>query len=259
MGLMSTLRRMDERLLGGALLRARHGWLRGRAVAGIEQRSPRRYVVHYGGSRGELSSLCERYGSDKGWADETRPRPFPWPPHTYADYYGRLFDHCRSGVRRVFECGIGTNRSAFPDNMGAAGRPGASLRVWRDYFPNAQVYGADIDAEILFREERIETYQADQTSPASIKSLWERIGVGGFDLMVDDGLHTFEAGVCLFEHSHAKLAPGGIYAIEDVTLTDLARYQDHFASSRHQVDFVDLHCPNAAVNSVNAMVVIRNA
>lgn len=74
MGLMSALRRMDEGLLGGALLRARYGWLRARAVAGIERRSPRRYVVHYGGSRGELPSLCEKHGSDKGWADETRAR-----------------------------------------------------------------------------------------------------------------------------------------------------------------------------------------
>lgn len=253
------MRRMDEKLLGGALLRTRSGWLRSRAVAGIAQHSPRRFVVHYGGSREELPALCEKYGSDKGWADETRPRPYPWPPHTYADYYGRLFDHCRAGVRRVFECGIGTNRSPFAGNMGAEGRPGASLRAWRDYFPNALVYGADIDEEVLFRDERIETFYVDQTSPASIKSLWERMGVADFDLMVDDGLHTFEAGICLFEHSHSKLAPRGIYAIEDVTLTDVARYQDYFAGARHQVDFVDLHCPGALVNSVNSLVVIRNA
>ena len=80
MALRSTIRKMDEKLLGGALLRARSGWLRSRAVARIEQHSPRRYVVHYGGSRGELPALCEKYGSDKGWADETRPRPYPWPP-----------------------------------------------------------------------------------------------------------------------------------------------------------------------------------
>ena len=35
-------------------------------------------------------------------------------------------------------------------NMTASGKPGASLRVWRDYFNNAQVIGADIDKRILF-------------------------------------------------------------------------------------------------------------
>ena len=34
--------------------------------------------------------------------------------------------------------------------MGIKGKPGASLRVWKDYFPNANIIGVDIDENILF-------------------------------------------------------------------------------------------------------------
>ena len=33
--------------------------------------------------------------------------------------------------------------------MSINGKPGASLRAWRDYFVNSVVYGADIDKNIL--------------------------------------------------------------------------------------------------------------
>lgn len=38
----------------------------------------------------------------------------------------------------------------------SAYRPGASLRVWRDFFPNAVIYGWDIDpSAMVYDEERI--------------------------------------------------------------------------------------------------------
>ena len=39
-------------------------------------------------------------------------------------------------------------------------RDGASLLMWRDYFPNAQVYGADI-LDIKVEGERIQTPAGD--------------------------------------------------------------------------------------------------
>ena len=74
------------------------------------------------------------------------------------------------------------------------------MRVWRDYFPNANVYGADIDKDILFSEERIKTFYIDQLNPSSIKDFWEKVNTKDFDLIVDDGLHTFKAGITLFKN-----------------------------------------------------------
>ena len=39
--------------------------------------------------------------------------------------------------------------------MGIKGKPGASVRAFRDYFDKAIIYGADIDSKILFFEKRI--------------------------------------------------------------------------------------------------------
>lgn len=78
---------------------------------------------------------------------------------------------------------------------------GASLRMWSEYFPNAMIYGADIDETVLFGTEKIVTSWVDQLDPDSIRSMWDSIGVTNFDVMIDNGLHTFQAGKTLFENS----------------------------------------------------------
>lgn len=213
-------------------------------------------VSHYAKNRKSLlASLCDQHGSDKG-SNDSQGRTYRWKPHTYVDVYGRLYDHCRDGVRAVFECGIGSNNVATPSNMGAAGRPGASLRVWRDYFPNARIVGADVDRDILFQEERIETHHLDQTDPQSIAALWKRLGDVRFDLMIDDGLHTFDAGWRLFEGSFQMLAPAGIYVIEDVKPPDLVLFRERFAGLQLNVEFINLLRPDAILDD-NSLVVVR--
>lgn len=78
------------------------------------------------------------------------------------------------------------------------GIPGASLRVWRDYFFNANIYGADIDKDILFKEEKIKTFYVDQLDTKSIKQMWANIGVENFDIIIEDGLHEPEANLNFF-------------------------------------------------------------
>jgi hypothetical protein len=142
--------------------------------------------------------------------------------------------------------------------MGISGKPGASLRAWRDYFPNSHVIGADIDRDVLFDEERIKTYYLDQTNPNSIFELWNEVGISDFDFMVDDGLHIFSAGVCLFENSITKLKSNGIYIIEDVNLLDLINYKKYFYDKKYKVDYVNLFRPNIELND-NNLVVIRKS
>ena len=215
-----------------------------------------RITAHYGKNRHSLlNALCDQYGSDKG---ELRPdgHPYPWPSHSYADYYERLFGHCRHGIMKVFECGLGTNNPNLASSMRENGKPGASLRVWRDYFPNAQIYGADIDRDILFTEDRIRTHYVDQRDPAAIEAYWQQLGETGFDFMLDDGLHVFDAGSCLFTHSIQHLAQHGIYVIEDVNPRDLLRYKEFFSKTSYIVDYVTLLRPNLPLGD-NSLVVIR--
>jgi hypothetical protein len=140
--------------------------------------------------------------------------------------------------------------------MGINGQPGASLRVWRDYFPNATVFGADIDRNILFEEQRIKTHYMDQLNPESISKFWSFTAGGEFDLMIDDGLHTFEAGSTLFSHSFDYLSTGGVYVIEDVSLEDLSKYKGFFEDTNYVVDFIILERPKIYVDG-NCLIVIR--
>jgi hypothetical protein len=141
--------------------------------------------------------------------------------------------------------------------MGVSGKPGASLRVWRDFFPNAMVYGADIDKDILFEEDRIKTFYIDQLDPEVIKKFWDTVGSVNFDFMIDDGLHTFEAGSTLFIHSIDRLTNDGIYIIEDIGQTDLLRYKDFFSNNKdYVVEYVCMFRPGISLGD-NSLVVIR--
>lgn len=214
-------------------------------------------IFHLGRANLELARLCDLHGSDKGEVALSE-HPYPGPSHSYAEYYSQIFSHCRDKVAKVFECGIGTNNPFLESSMGKEGKPGASLRVWRDYFPNALVIGADIDSDILFEEDRIKTYYVDQKNPESINALWEEIGLSEFDIMIDDGLHTFEAGSTLCLNSIYKLASDGVYIIEDVVTSDLVRYQNFFRNYNFIVDFVCLIRPDKPLAD-NNLIVIRKS
>ena len=122
--------------------------------------------------------------------------------------------------------GIGTNYSDVLSNMGPNGIPGASLRGWRAFFPNSNVYGGDIDTRILFQEDRIKTYFCDQLNSQIIQNMWNQIEVDFFDIIVDDGLHTFEANKCFLLASLHKLHANGIFIIEDVITPAISKYKD---------------------------------
>ena len=100
--------------------------------------------------------------------------------------------------------------------MGVSGTPGASLRVYRDYFKNAQIYAGDIDKKILFSSDRINTYYVNQLDTSSINKMWNNINIDGFDIIIDDGMHTLSASSNFFLNSFSKLKKKGIYIIEDV-------------------------------------------
>ena len=173
---------------------------------------------------GELELLCDEYGSDKGSQHIYASHAYSWIPHTYTQIYNYLFAPIRKDVKFLFECGVGTNNENLISNMGMRYKPGASLRVWRDYFKNIEcVYGADIDKDILFFEDKIKTYYLDQTDKDSIFDYFKNIDNKNeyFDIMIDDGLHEAHAAISLFENSIRYLKNDGFYVIEDLALTSI--------------------------------------
>jgi hypothetical protein len=214
-----------------------------------------KFIVHYKKTPNLLSELCDKYGSDKG-SINSELKPFSWEPHAYTDYYEHLFASKKELVTKVFECGIGTNNIHIPSNMTAKGKPGASLRVWRDYFVNANIYGADIDRDVLFQESRIITKYMNQLDSVSIHNFWRTLGQENFDIMIDDGLHTFEAGVTLFKNSIQYLEQNGTYIIEDVVLKNLPKFHQYFKDSNFKVEYVTFTSPKSKVGNP-ALISIR--
>ena len=186
-------------------------------------------------SYGELDILCEIYGSDKGGCIPfiLSSRKHTIFPHTYTGIYEKLFAPIRQTVQYVFECGIGSNNAEIPYNMGKKYEPGASLRVWRDYFPNIRtVYGADIDKDTLFSEDKIKTGYIDQTDKETIDTFFNAIDTDiEFDIMIDDGFHESTAVKCLFTNAIKRLSKNGMYIIEDVNIAYLKDIYLHVKKS----------------------------
>lgn len=80
----------------------------------------------------ELAALFNQYGSDNS------------AQHDYHLVYAPLLGSRRSDPLRLFEIGLGTNNSDVVSTMGPSGKPGASLRAFRDFCQNAQVLGATL-------------------------------------------------------------------------------------------------------------------
>jgi len=150
----------------------------------------------------KLRCLFDNYGSDKS------------TDHEYHYIYGSLFKN-EETVRSVLEIGLGTNDIYKPSNMGTDGKPGASLRAFRDFFTNANVYGADIDKRILFEENRIKTFYVDQTDQKTLHVLGKATEES-FDLIIDDGLHSPNANLAVLIFGINKLKPNGWLVIEDI-------------------------------------------
>jgi len=153
----------------------------------------------------ELASLFSQYGSDKSSL------------HDYHLLYGPLLAPCRDRPLRVLEIGVGTNNPDVVSTMGQGGKPGASLRAFRDFLPNAQIFGADVDKRVLFSEERIKTFFVDQTKQASFGDLTVALGCEEFDLIIDDGLHSPNANLATTLFALSALKRGGTFVVEDIS------------------------------------------
>ena len=194
----------------------------------------------------ELKKLMDYYGSDKGGKNDE---------HNFAQYYSEIFCSKKEMIKNFLEIGLGTNNLEVPSNMGTEGVPLASLRAWRDYFKNANIYGADIDKNILKDEDRIKTFYVDQTNPKSIKDLFNKIENKKFDIILEDGLHEFNANICFFENAISSLSDDGTYIIEDVYYKDQDKFIKYFKNTSYNFSIVDIFHKKNIAN--NCLVVIK--
>jgi hypothetical protein len=128
------------------------------------------------------------------------------PYHHYGDIYTSLLNPIRDISTSILEIGI---------------QNGASLRVWRDFFPYANVHGIDIQEQAAISELRIESHIFNQSDARRLFDLgWRK---GPFDFICDDGSHQFSDQVTSLLNLYPFLHPShGIYVIEDVQSNEAA-------------------------------------
>jgi len=205
----------------------------------------------------ESTQLCEimgRQGSDKGSIYITKSY------HNYTTFYYSIFKELRYNKLRVFELGLGTNNVNLPSNMGANGVPGASLYGWCEFFPNSNIFGADIDSNILFNTDKIKTFYCDQRNPEIIKNMWNHPSLQeNFDIIIEDGLHTFEANVIFFENSIHKLKANGYFIIEDICVDNFKLFNNKIKEweSKYKDCLFKLLTIRSSVNNIdNTLLVV---
>jgi hypothetical protein len=144
-----------------------------------------------------LHEIGKRHGTDK-WDDNHSFRG-----ESYLHIYDRYLRHLRHEPITLLELGVKT---------------GASLRMWEEYLPQAQIHGVDLNPECAAHAgERIEVHILSQDDEAGLDELAE--SVGGFDVVLDDCSHinvlTLASERILFRH----VKPGGFYIIEDLGMS----------------------------------------
>ena len=141
----------------------------------------------------DLSRLARLHGTDK------------WGSHFYTQHYQAHFARLRARRLNVLEIGVGGH--ADP----RAG--GASLRMWKAFFPNSVIHAIDIHDKSALQEDRIRIYRGSQFDREFLREAFARIG--SLDVVIDDGSHVNEHVIATFETLFPLLNEDGVYAVED--------------------------------------------
>lgn len=145
--------------------------------------------------------------------------------HNYIPAYEKFFSNIRDKVKNLLEIGIGsTENGQMIHTLSQGYRTGNSLRCWRDYFPNANIFGVDIFPHTI-EEERLKVYQADQSDASNLVDVARKIGEK-LDIIIDDGSHVSYHQVFSFMVLERFLAQGGIYVIEDIQPSFVDSFKD---------------------------------
>ncbi len=136
-----------------------------------------------------LTALAAKYETDKGLGT-----------HGFTEFYELFFRPIKDTARHVCEIGV---------------LEGASMKMWNDYFPNATVYGLDIEDTTRFETARVKTFVADQGKRRELGRFTAKYPVA-FDFVLDDGGHRMNQQQVSLAYFFPKIKSGGYYVLEDV-------------------------------------------
>lgn len=114
----------------------------------------------------------------------------------------------------IFEAHFSALRESATSVLEIGVQEGNSVRMWKDYFPNAIIHGVDVPwTPHRFAESRIVEHLGDQRDRDFLRSLVKECGA--FDVVIDDGGHMMDGQIISLEELFPAVRPGGVYAVED--------------------------------------------
>ena len=123
--------------------------------------------------------------------------------HGYTAYYDKHFTPLRDKPIKLLEIGVWE---------------GASLLMWKRYFPNGRIHGADIDLSRcpadLEDPPRVRLWECNQSSKESLVNM--ALELGPWDIIIDDGSHNPDHQITTFGALWPYLNAGGLYCVEDL-------------------------------------------
>lgn len=119
--------------------------------------------------------------------------------HGYLPHFDSVFSAFRDEPFEMLEIGV---------------HEGASIRMWHEYFPKAQIVGADSKEIVL--PDSLPRYTFERGSQADLPFLLRLAERHTFKLMIDDGSHFWGHQIFTFQTLFPRLEPGGIYVCEDI-------------------------------------------
>lgn len=167
-----------------------------------------------------LDELATHYGTDK--SSEY---------HGYTKHYEREID--RSSIGSLLELGW---------------LDGASMKMWRDWLPDWQITGLDIEGkEPISGVTFIHSGQDDPLMPLAVSPY------SPFDVVVDDASHESHRTITSFRLLWPLVKPGGCYFIEDLRTSYYRHWNQNSGSTimqylKDQADCV--HDPSSDIESV---------
>jgi SAM-dependent methyltransferase len=109
---------------------------------------------------------------------------------------------------------------------------GGSIALWRDYFPDSKIFAVDVND---FPDHGAHKIIADAYGDNSF------ISDNYFDIVIDDGPHTYESFVAVIQNYHRKLKTGGRLIVEDIIVRDWVEPLRELAEKQYaKVEIADM-------------------
>jgi hypothetical protein len=148
--------------------------------------------------------------------------------HAYLDTYEELFSPLKESATNILELGI--------NQIG-------SLKLWNDYFTNANIYGVNIydspEYNLLNQYDRIKFKKSDPYNVNFIKSEFIDKDIK-FDVLIDDGPHSLESVIFFVRNYSLLLNKNGVLIVEDIQNPDFipiikSSFPDEFQNEKLSV------------------------